>query len=402
MIKRQWTYSFALTALCSTQALSHTDSEWLLPEDGLSVDFQASLSYRNEALVKSSEVYRIPGTLMGGEALPSKKGLSVDEVFLVPTFRLHETYGFMKIGRHLGSDELELDHVLVGHRVLPNLVIEGGKMASAMTPFNGQHVLETNFTSRRLVYDALWGGQLNDEGIRLKAKFFGLETGVELWKGDSFPARQKESDKSAVDVYMRYHAAFGDSLLTIGAFAYEAKAELRDDDRYTAGHSHGSTLVVDPSYFSGDVSTQGAHVLYTNQLNSDWSVAAEGEIAQMKQNGRLTDATHDAAFDSKILGLWGDASLGYRDETLSFRSERLKIQNDVYGSAALVLSDKLGLADADDDPYRYSLSYKHRFTPMLLSRIEWSKDSTTGDKKDVFTAGFVFNGPLYASGSPKE
>ncbi|RZA27093.1 MAG: hypothetical protein EOP10_01410 [Proteobacteria bacterium] len=402
MFNRQRTFCFALLALCSTQALAHTDSELVLPKDGLSVDFQSSLSYRNEAVARRNEVYRIPGALMGGEALPSKKGLGVDEVFLVPTFRIGETYGFLKIGRHLGSEDLELDHVLVGHRVLPNFAIEAGKMASAMTPFNGQHVLETNFTSRRLLYDALWGGQLNDEGIRLKAQFFGLETGVELWKGASFPARQSESDKSAADVYARYHAAIGDSHLTVGAFAYEAKADLRDDDRYAAGHSHGTTLALDPSYFTGDVSTQGAHFVYTNQLNPDWSMGVEGEISQMKQDGRLSDATHDAAFASKIVGLWAEAAVGYQGETLSFRSERLKIQNDIYGSAALVLSEKLGLADAEDDPYRYSVSYKHRFTPMILSRIEWSKDSTTDDKKDVFTAGFVFNGPLYTSGSPKE
>jgi hypothetical protein len=394
--------SLALLMLSSGQAAAHAASDLAWPAEGLSIDAQASMFYRNNAVVRSDQIYRIPGALMGGEALPPPKGLSLDEAFLVPSFRRQDTYGFLKIGRHMGGEELELDHGLVGQQIRPGLAIEAGKMAADLTPFNGQHVLETLFTSRRLVYDALWGGQLNDEGLRIKTSLDGFEAGFELWKGKSFPARQKDTNKSAVDLYARYRVGFKDALLTLGAFAYQSQAELRDDSRYAAGHSHGSTITLDPSYFSGDVATQGAFALFSAPIGQGWSAGAQGEISRMKQDGRLKDATHDASFTSTLIGLWGEASLTYRNDSVGLRSERLKIQNDLYGSGALVLAEKLELKGADRDPYRYSLSYQHRFTELIVSRIEWSKDTTTGDRKELLTAGLVFNGQHYTSRDSKE
>lgn len=385
-----------LLAAMSVEAFAHSYSEIVLPAEGFTADLGVSAAYRSEALVKSDEVWVIPGTLMGGEALPSRKGLALDETFLVPSYRKGQTYGFLKIGRHLGSEEFELDHVLLGYELTPGLAIELGKMAAVFTPFNGQHTMDTSFASRRLVYDALWGGQYNDQGIRLKSSFFGFDSGVELWKGDSFPARQRDTNKSAFDVYTRYTFDGPSHFLQLGAYYFAAESSGRNDSRYESGHSHGGNITLDPTYFDGDVRTKGLTLISRYKLSSLTDIGFQGELSQIKQDGRLRDLTHEARFENDTIGLWGELFLSYQNDRLSYRSERLKIKNDIFGSAAITLGQKLSLLVAEDDPYRHSLSHEHLFTPEIRSRIEWSKDFTSGDKKDVWTLGAVWSDTILA------
>lgn len=381
---------FALM-LSSLDAFAHSYSEIILPDEGFTAELGVSAAYRSEALVKSNEVWVIPGTLMGGEALPSRKGISLDETFLVPSFRKGPAYGFLKLGRHLGSEELELDHVLIGYELRPGLALEMGKMAAVFTPFNGQHAMDTSFSSRRLVYDAFWGGQFTDEGLRLKTNFYGIDAGVELWKGESFPARQRDTDRSAGDVYARYSFETESFFVQAGAYYFQADSSQRDDSRYAAGHSHSGTITLDPTYFDGDVRTKGLTLISRYSFNPRTDLGFQGELSQIKQDGRLYDLTHEARFENDSVGLWGELYLSYLSETLSFRSERLKIKNDIFGAAALTLGQKLSLLNAEEDPYRQSVSYEHHFTPEFRSRIEWSKDFSTGDKKDIVTLGAVWS-----------
>lgn len=390
-----------LSALLTAEAEAHSYSEIALPAEGFTADLGVSAAYRSESLVRSDEVWVIPGALMGGEALPSKQGIGLDEVFLVPSFRRDQTYGFLKVGRHLGSEDLELDHVVVGHAFTPSFALELGQMAAIFTPFNGQHALDTSFSSRRLVYDAIWGGQYNDQGVRLKNHFWGLDAGIELWKGGSFPAQQSDTDRSAYDVYLRYSLGAGPSHFQIGAYSYQAEAVRREDGRYSAGHSHGTAITIDPTYFDGRVAVHGLTLLSQHTFDQ-FGFGFQGEVNQLSQEGRLWDLTHEADFENKTLGLWGELFVSYASETLSLRSERLKIKNDIYGSAAVILGQKLRLIEAKEDPYRHTLSYEHRFSEMIRSRIEWSKDFTAGDRKDIVTVGAVWSDTLTRSNAAKD
>ena len=390
-----------LSALLTAEVRAHSYSEITLPEEGFTADLGVSAAYRSESLVRSDEVWVIPGALMGGEALPSKQGIGLDEVFLFPSFRRDQTYAFLKLGRHLGSEDLELDHVVVGHAFTPSLALELGQMAAIFTSFNGQHALDTSFSSRRLVYDAIWGGQYNDQGVRLKTNFFGFDAGLELWKGGSFPAQQSDTDRSAYDVYLRYSLSSEAYILRLGAYSYFTEAHRREDGRYAAGHSHGTAITIDPTYFDGDVAVHGLTLLSRYSLGN-LALGFQGEVSQMSQDGRLWDLTHEADFDSKTLGLWGELFLSYASETLSLRSERLKIKNDIYGSAAVILGQKLRLIEAQEDPYRHTLSHEHKFSETMRTRIEWSKDFATGDRKNIVTVGAVWSDTLIRPNPAKD
>ncbi len=395
--------SISTFLVLTSPIFAHTEALPQLPEEGFRLDLNAGLSYRSESLVKSSEAWVIPGVMMGGEALPSQKGLSLDEAFLTPAFQHRRVYGFLKLGRHLGSDSFELDHVLLGYTPFDSAFIEFGKMAAAFTPYNGVHATETNFSSRRLIYDAMWGGQFNDEGLRLRTLQGDWELGFELWKGRSFPAKNLDTDRSAADVYARYRYTEDQFKLELGVYGFQSDAKSREDNRYAVGHSHGgSTITLDPTYFDGRVKASGFHYKASHTYENGLSIYLQGEASQMSQDGYIWDLTHRAEIQNQLRGFWTELLLTLGKDTLSYRGERLQIQNDIYGASATILGQKLALTSLTQDPYRHSLCYERRLDDGFKARIEWSKDFTTRDKKDLLTLGLVVSETLFQSATKED
>lgn len=383
----------------ASRSYAHSFDDFILPPEGLHAELSVSGAYRSDALIEGNQRWVVPGTLMGGEAYPSEAGFGLDELFLTPVYRKENTYVMLKIGRHLGSEDLELEHVLLGYKLNNYLALEGGKMAAIFTPYNGEHPSDTCFSSRRLVYDALWGGQFNDTGLRLKSNIGGLDSGLELWKGSRFPAKEKDTEKSAYDVYTRYSVEDENHSLSVGAYYFRADANARDDSRYSATHSHAPAAVtVDPTYFDGKVETKGLMGSLSTKFRGDWSAGFLGEITQIQQNGRLRDATHQADFENQTMGLWGELFAAVQREKFSFRAERLKVKSDVYGAAAGVLADKLKLQAMGEDPYRNTLSYEHEFDATFRARVEWAKDFTTLVKRDIYTVSGVWTETVFGIG----
>lgn len=392
----------SLVLLFAPQTFAHSFSEIAAPQEGLTVDLGISSSYRSEALTTSDKPYLISGMLMGGEALPSAKGISLDEAFLTSAFRKKDIYGYLKVGRHLASDEFEMDHVLLGYRLGESAALEIGEMPAAFSPFNGQHALDTQYSSRRLIYDAFWGGQYSEQGLRFKSHAFGFDSGIEIWKGRSFPAKQVDTDRSAFDVYSRYSWKSEQSFLKIGAFYYAADANKRSDDRYDAGHSHGQSITLDPTYFDGNVRVSAATLISRFTFQSGVELGFQGELSRLEQDGRLWDLTREARFDNKTIGLWSEISAKYLGNMLGFRSERLKVQNNLRGAAALVLAEKLSLNKVENDPYRQTVSFERSLDEALRGRIEYSKDSSTSVKKDLLTIGLIWTDRILDTSLPKE
>ena len=384
-------------ALYSQQALAHAfDSMDPLPE-GVHAHLAVSGAYRTKGLVKNGETWTVPGTLMGGEAFPFEAGLALDEVFLTPIYRREQTYAMMKIGKHAGAGELELDHALVGHHLSENVAFEGGKMAAIFTPFNGEHPSDLSFSSRRLVYDVLWGGQFNGEGVRVKTRFFGLDFGAEAWRGHSFPAHQRGMNRPAFDLYGRYGLSGAVMKFQAGGFFFDSRSQARDDDRSGGSHSHstGTAVATDPTYFYGNERISGAFGKLAWDSQESFRAGVQGELSRAVSDGRLRDATREASFENATVGYWGEAFLGYEDGTLSVRSERLKVNNTIRGNAAAALSQKLGFLASRKDPYRHTLSYQHAFGEHYRMRAEWIRDLTTLQRKDVFVVSAVWSGLVF-------
>ena len=385
--------SLSLTcSLVSAGALAHAFDSLNLPPEGVHAHLSVSGAYRTKGLVRNSETWTVPGTLMGGEAYPFEAGLGLDEVFLTPIFRSGETYAMLKIGKHAGAEELELDHALVGHRLWESVALEGGKIAAIFTPFNGEHPSDMAFSLRRLAYDVLWGGQYNDEGLRLKTGFLGLDLGAEAWRGRSFPATQRGSNRPAFDLYGRYSRDEGNIKIQSGGFFFDSKPQARQDDRYGGSHSHfAATVTTDATYFDGATKVYGGFGKIAWDSEESFGAGLQGELSQAKSKGTLRDTTREALFENRTLAYWGEAYFSFDNETLSFRSERLKVNNTIRGNAAAALSQKLGFLMSQKDPFRHTLSYQHAFDDSFRIRAEWIRDMTTVRKQDFYVVSAVLS-----------
>ncbi len=347
-------------------------------------------SYRSLSKVKSSERWIIPGHLMGGEALPMPRGFHLDEVMLSASYGQDSTYAYLKLGQHVGADGLEVEHALVGQRLGTNEVLEIGKMSSAMTPYHTPHPSQTPFADPLLVYDALWGRQYNDVGMRVRSLLWNstLEAGLELWQGDAFPAERKDSAKGAFDAYLLHRMRMESLSWRLGVFHYQGEANTRKDDRYSSEHSHGLDTTTIPVYwFSGRTKVQGFHAALEYGANVKWG--GEGEIHISESEGDLRDATRLAPIETRYLGYWWSVFVTYSSHLAAVRCERLQFENNLSGSAATVLATQANLV-ADTDPYRISVAYNWQWTPSLKLRAEWVRDFTSVNEKDMGIAGIVW------------
>jgi hypothetical protein len=359
--------------------------------DGWSAQTTLAGSYRTLAKVRSSERWIIPGLLMGGEALPMPRGFNLDEAMLSASVGHDASYAFIKISQHASEGGLELEHGFVGQRLGDASVLEFGRMSSVMTPYNSPHSSQTPFSDSLLLYDAFWGRQYNDTGLRARAylKDLGLEGGVEVWQGDSFPAERKDAAKAAFDVYLR-HSLRMDSLgWSFGLFHYQGEADTRKDERYSAEHNHGLDISTIPVYwFSGRTQVQGLHAAL--EWGERMRFGAEGEFQFSRSEGDLRDATRLSPLESQARGHWATVYFKTEMQLAAIRYERLRFENELSGAAATALATAANLI-GEKDPYRISAAYNWQWNPELKLRGEWLRDFTSGRKKDMGVVGFVWS-----------
>jgi hypothetical protein len=383
----------ASTLASGKPALGHSFDSMNLPAEGLHVHFALSGSYRTKGLVKKKEVWTVPGTLMGGDAQPFRAGLALDEAFVTPIYRNGNTYAMLKIGKHSGAEELEIDHAFVGYQIFPFLAFEAGKMAGIFTTFNAEHATELSFSSNRFVHDVFWGGQLNDEGARVKTNFLGFDLGAEAWRGNSFPANNKESNRPAYDVYARYTLNVDALTFQTGAFVFDGVAQSRTDNRSNGSHSHSNvTKNIEPIYFEGTENVYGAMGKFVFSSPHSILAGAQGEVSVAHSKGVVQDATRLASFDSSKIGYWGEAFFGLKSDLFSARAERIKVTNRIGGTAAGALAEKLVLRAKQKDPYRYALGYQHTFDSNFKIRAEWIQDFTTLEKQSIVALSAAWSG----------
>lgn len=381
----------SLLLVTANTARAHEEATLMGLPNGLSLKGTVATSYRSLAKVERNERWVIPGFLMGGEALPMPQAFHLDEVMLSGTYGEGDSYAYVKIGQHAGADGLEVEHALIGHRIGANLLLEAGRMNATMSPYHAPHPSQTPFADALLVYDALWGRQYKDAGLRLRSRLFdsGWEAGIEFWQGEAFPAKSQGSSTGAYDFYLE-HAAQVESLdWRFGLFHYQGAAKSRLDDRYSAEHNHGvDTINIPVYYFDGDTKVQGLH----GRLqwgHPQFLLGGEGEFQLSKSAGQLRDATRLVPLATVYKGYWWSLYQRSGAHLIAVRYERLQFENNLSGAAATALAAQ-ALLLADQDPYRISAAYNFQWDQALKLRMEWLRDFTSDKKKDMAVLGMIW------------
>lgn len=379
-------------------------------DDPITVTGSLSTTWRSHNVVEENEYWQIPGTNMGGDAWPVEKGVTIDEMKLGLGVRMDaNTYGIVEIGTHAnGSDDhsgVNLEHAYLGFICCEDTgpwVFEIGRMSGMFSPSLSEHASDRLASESALVNDVFFGRNFHDDGARVMWHSDSLIAGVEVWKGDAFPATA--SGDQSWDVFARYQLDGQNLKLKIGAFSYHASAEARADHRYGGGHQHtpvavpGETASVFPdTRFTGDTDINGinADIAYTG--NKNWTLGFKTEIMQMEMDGQLhNSALNVVDLDSSQTGAWAQPYVIWQQHTFGVRAEWLSSDNDITGAAAEQLSTDSGMANPTGlEPSRYSTIWLWQWRENVAFRTEVIEDKSLDDDELRFAFGVVWTKVLW-------
>lgn len=365
--------------------------------EGTHLDAAVSASWRSQASDDTTQAWRIPGILMGGHALPLERGTSLDQASLTLTHhRKDRLYALLKAGTHADS-EISLEQAYVGWRTpgdMNGMAIEAGRMSALFSPLLREHPVDRLFAENSLLTDAFWGRHFEDNGLRLLARLpAGIRLGIENWQGNAFPATPGQRMNDVLgDITLKA----GPLSITTGFFALQATAENRTDNRYESSHSHGSGSVSVPEVrFSGDTRVVGAHGLMAWMISDDATLHLQGEWAQQDVDDSLRDATRFAQLDGSHRGFSHTISLRLGAHEVGVRHDYLSLTNTVSGSGAAILAPAAGLMPQARNPQKLNAAWSMRLLPGLKTRIEWIQDDSTGERRERWSLGVVWQETLW-------
>lgn len=247
--------------------------------------------------------FELPGFQIGGEAGLPKKGFGLGHTELAISANIDDAYygsTTIALHEHDGETETELEEAFIETLGLGNgFTLKGGRFFSHIGYMNSQHEHAWDFADAPLVYAALFGNHLSNDGVQARwlaptDMFF--EVGVEISRGDSFPG----GDNSGTEGKALFAKIGGDighnASWQLGASAYQSEffsrsAEAHDhgaEEEHDHGHeeeAHGEFLLED-----GEVEIAGVDAVFkwahTGNAREQLLIL-QAEYFQRKENATL-------------------------------------------------------------------------------------------------------------------
>ncbi len=366
----------------------------------LTIQAAVSTTWNSKTAADSNDLWRIPGTLMGGHALPASKGGKIDDAAIWANYQANQrTSLHAAIGTHNdGSTQAELENLSIEHQIniRKPLTISAGVIEPEFSPSAHHHASTDTFADASLVADAFWGRSIHDKGVRITSKLQpNVEVGAEIWNGDFFPAK---SGDGAQDLYVKWQHIHNDWHLVAGAWVLQAQANQRSDDRYfDSGHSHATataSLPVDVK-FTGDTQMAGSWLSMNAPERYGIRSQLRYEAVQTQSDGQLADTTHSADYDSDHLAFAVTPSINFRNYQLSYRYEKLSLENHLSGNGAQVLAEEANLI-TNANPKRQTLQVNWQATKSLGLRLAYIQDHTLAESDQRVSIGLTWHDKLYS------
>ncbi|MEN9502737.1 MAG: hypothetical protein RI964_2022 [Pseudomonadota bacterium] len=396
------THSIRFLALClipaSVFAHEQEQHSTVAAQPKLTIEAAASTTWNSQTAADSNGLWRIPGALMGGHALPAQKGGKIDDAAVWGSYHPSQrtTLNAGLAVHNDGSASVEVENLSVDHQFnTPKpLSISAGVIEPEFSPTAHHHPSTDTFADANLVADAFWGRSIHDKGVRIAGKPTpNLEVGAEVWNGDFFPAK---SGDGAQDVYIKWQHTHQDWDIAAGGWAMQAQATQRSDERYfDGGHTHATataTLPVDVK-FTGDTQMAGSWLSVDAPERHGIRPQLRYEAAQTQSNGQLADTTHTAAYKTDHLGFAITPSIRFRDYQLSYRFEKLSLDNHLSGNGAQVLAEETNLINSAN-PQRQTWQIAGQVRKNWGWRVAYVKDHTLATADQRVNVGLTWQDKL--------
>ncbi|MDP3857647.1 MAG: hypothetical protein Q8Q73_07790 [Stagnimonas sp.] len=335
----------------------------------------------------------IPGFLLGEETGPRAEGLALGETELAIEANIdHSFHGWATLA--VGAEgDIGVEEAYINTLALPHgLALKFGRFFSDIGYQNHQHAHAWEFVDAPLVYTALLGTQLGDDGLQLRwlapTDLF-LELGAEALRGASFPAGGDE--RPGIKAYTGFVHLGGD-VGTGGSWRLGLSHLRADADDRRSGEASETG-------FSGSSHLSILDAVY--KWAPDGNAATTNFVAQAeyfyrREHGALV---HDPEGSADFSNYRGSQQGFYVQGVYQFlprwrvgaRYDRLSASNRLDNPVAGTSLEQLA-ADGDD-PRRYSLMADFSNSEFSRLRLQLNRDQSRpdGQSDDQVLVQYIFS-----------
>lgn len=341
--------------------------------------------------------YALPGFMLGGEASRGTKGYHLGHNELSLSANIDDMfYGKLTtaIAEHGGSTEVELEEAYIETLAIGNgLTVKAGRFFSDIGYLNNQHGHAWDFTDAPLMYRALFGDQLIDDGVQvswLAPTDTYFKIGVEGLRGERFPAGGAANDgRGANTIFAKFGGDVGVSHAWQLGFSHWG-ADI--DGRAAGTHAHGAVSEVPTFYGNSKMNAIDFVWKWSPNGNSrERNLKIQTEYFERKESGDInmvgSSPLETSTYQGKQTGGYVQAVYQFMPRwRMGYRYDQLKANNS--GSDTAVL-DEAGLNVAGHTPKRSTLMLDYSHSEFSRIRFQFAQDDSYSDSDDLFFVQYI-------------
>ena len=376
--------------------VSLSSASFAAKQNGFNPDVSLVLDGRYGSYSNTSD-YALPGFMLGGEANRGDKRFHLGHNELSLSAKVDDMfYGKLTtaIAEHEGATEVELEEAYIETLALDHgLAVKAGRFFSDLGYLNNQHGHVWDFMDVPLVYRALFGNQLIDDGIQMSwiaptDTYFKL--GIESTRGNRFPAGGATNEGNGNQAVF---AKFGGDAGVSNAWQFGFSHWSADIEARSAGtHAHGAVSEV-PT-FTGKSSVNAIDFVWKwspNGNNRERSLKIQAEYFERDENGSIemvgSSPLETSTYQGKQSGVYVQTIYKFMPRwRIGYRYDQLNATN--VGSDAAVLGEA-GLITNGHTPKRSTLMLDYSHSEFSRIRFQYAKDDSYSDSDDLFFVQYI-------------
>ena len=342
--------------------------------------------------------YELPGFMLGGEAGRNEQGFQLGHNELSLSGNIDDMF-YAKftaaIAEHEGETEMELEEAVIQTSGLGHgITIKAGRFYSDIGYLNNQHAHAWDFTDAPLVYSALFGNQLIDDGLQFSwiapTDLF-IRLGVETTRGERFPAGGASNDgRGAQSVFAEFGGDVGNSHAWQLGFSHW-RADI--EDRQSGGHAHDEAATETPS-FNGDSEISAIDMVWKwapNGNKSERNLTLQGEYFIRDEDGEInmlgSEPLETSSYRGEQKGWYLQGVYQFKPRwRIGYRHDRLEADNQ--GNDLDVLAEA-GLDDEGHTPKRDTLMLDYSHSEYSRIRLQYAKDDSYEDSDSIIYLQYI-------------
>jgi hypothetical protein len=343
-------------------------------------------------LQRDPATYQIGGFIPGGDQIgPGTRSFNLGESELTVSANIDPYFsGFFVMSVNADNEASVEEGYVQNTGSVPGATLKFGRFLSGFGYLNEIHAHAWDFVDAPLVYQAFFGGQLQEDGLQARwlapTPMF-VEIGVETGRGSAFPGSDR--DKNGANSGMVF-AHLGDDVGIGNSYRVGAsyRATRAQDRTYDDVDSVGAPVT---NAFTGDSKMWGVDLVWKwapNGNTVDRNFKFQAEYMRRKEDGSLafdtTGANLSNAYHSSQSGWYMQGAYQFMPRwRAGLRYDELNSGSPDIG---LVSSGTLSAADfprlAENDPKRITAMID--FSPSEFSRfrLQFARDEARFNEAD--------------------